>query len=340
MSAKKKLPGIEFLRFFFMVWICLIHIWKPFNLYHGAIGVEFFFLVSGYFLFQGYRNKPVSVLSFGRKRFARLFPAYFVGILLSYAIFILDSVHDGSGIDGIRLAGDFVTESLMIQDLGWFSLNPVNPVSWYVSVLFIASILLYAALRFHERFSLLVLFPALIVGYYVLTASHGLQVTEIFGADAANSIGPVFLPLGRGLAAISAGILIGAILEKAEFGKKGSLGLDILSALSFCLITVYLFLPYDNDYLMLLPMVLLVLAACQPDSWLNRLFTHPVWSFLGSLTYGMLMLHIPVRYLVNYGYGLYPHFRMAWILVYLTVTILAAWGLNKLLEAVRPKVQG
>jgi hypothetical protein len=31
---------------------------------------------------------------------------------------------------------------------------------------------------------------------------------------------------------------------------------------------------------------------------------------------------------------------MAWILVYLTVTILAAWGLNKLLEAVRPKVQG
>ena len=46
----------------------------------------------------------------------------------------------------------------------------------------------------------------------------------------------------------------------------------------------------------------------------------------------MLMLHIPIRYVINYGYSLFPHYRMAWIAGYLILTILSAWGLKAIME--------
>ena len=173
MNSKNRLAGIEFLRFFFMIWICLIHIWKPFNLYNGAIGVEFFFIVSGYFLYLGFLKGNQSVINFTKNRFWRLFPTYIIGICLTYVIVLFDQIKDGEKIEWFKTLSSFTVEGLMIQDLGCFSINPANPVSWYVSVLFIGGTLIYASLKFNRQITTHCVLPAFILGYYVLIASRG-----------------------------------------------------------------------------------------------------------------------------------------------------------------------
>ena len=147
-TKSRKLAGFEFLRFFFMIWICLIHIWTPFHLSHGSIGVDFFFLSAGYFLFQGFTKEPMTLLSFAEKRLHRLYPVYIIGILLGYAILILDFFKDGEAFSPIMMVESFLADSLLIQNLGWFS-HPYsgNAVSWFVSALFLASLVIYSLRR-------------------------------------------------------------------------------------------------------------------------------------------------------------------------------------------------
>lgn len=320
-----------------MIWICLIHIWTPFRICHGGIGVDFFFISAGYFLYKGFINAQASVYQYARKRFSRLFPAYIVGILLSYLILILDMLKDGEFLPPATMVESFIAESLMIQDIGWFSqLELANPVSWYVSVLFIAGLVLYSFLRYNKSLTINLLIPVFCIGYYTLCANTGVSSIEFFG----TTVGPLFLPFGRGLAGLSLGILIGKIhpdIEKSSVWRKNVL--HLLALLSFVLVAFYILsVPENHDTMAIVFFAIIVTSCTVTDSWFNRLFNHRIWFFLGGITYEMLMMQIPCRYLINFGYSLFPVYRSLWILVYLLLTILAAYLLKRSLNFLLPKL--
>ncbi|MBQ5934435.1 MAG: acyltransferase [Bacteroidales bacterium] len=334
-SETGKLAGFEFLRFFFMIWICLIHIWTPFKIYHGGIGVDFFFMTAGLFLLQGFEKAQVSVYQYTRKRFFRLFPAYLIGVLLGFIFLLIDGIKDGVPFSAVGLTESFLTESLMIQDIGWFTHQTLgNPVSWFVSVLFIASVLLYAALRWNSRLTINILLPVFCIGYYTLLAHLGDLGTAFYSM----AVGPLFLPLGRGIAGLSLGILIGSISHHLIQGpRQEKTALHLLALLFLCLVTCYiLFVEENHDTFAIVFFAFIVVSCAIPDSWLNRLFNHRIWFFLGGITYEMLMMQIPCRYLINFGYNLFPLYRSLWIVAYLLLTILSAYllkiGLKRVLH--------
>ena len=310
-----------------MIWICMIHIWTPFKIHHGGIGVDFFFITAGLFLIKGFENAKQSVYQYARRRFFRLFPAYIVGVFLGFILLVVDGIKDGATPSIVELLASFLTESLMIQDVGWFThLTLGNPVSWFVSVLIIASILLYAALCWNINLTIKVLLPVFCIGYYTIFAHLGDPGTAFFD----TAVGPLFLPLGRGIAGLSLGILIGRISPELMQGPRmEKTALHLLALLFLCLVTYYiLFVEENHDTLAIVFFVFIVASCSIPDSWLNRLFNHRIWFFLGGITYEMLMMQIPYRYLINFGYSRFPIYRSLWIVAYLLLTILTAYLLK------------
>lgn len=333
-----RLAGFEFLRFYFITWICLCHIWTPFQLLHGGAGNGFFFISSGYFLYRGFVKKQLTVYQFARKRFIRLFPVYIIGVILGYFFLFLDLWKDGCILEGESLAESIITESLMLHYLGCFThLNLGNPVSWFISVLFISSILLYSILRYNCRLTINILIPAFCIGFLTLYAHSGVNHIE----SLSKAIGPVFLPLGEGLTGLSLGVLIGKISpEITGASRREKTALNILSFIALFLVTSYiLFIKGNLDTLAIILLVFVVAACSFPDSWLNCLFNHRIWIFLGGISYEMLMLHIPCRYLINFGYNLFPVYRSLWIIAYLLLTILSAYLLKIGLKRVLPKME-
>ena len=339
MNESQKLPGVEFFRFYFILWICLFHIWTPFDTPHANFAVEFFFILSGYFLYRSFSRKKADIVPYIASRWKRLYPVFLVALIPAVIINIVIA-HSENCLNITTILTDFIAQASLLFETGLFHsptlvVNATTPL-WYVGVLFIASIILYASLHFNKDFSLKLAFPLFSIGFLTFIFTKGLHLTDQFGLETIEGL-PFLLPaLGRGLAEMCIGILIAAILEKGCLhSEKSLLALNILSVVAVILLTVYAFF-IDEFYeeAMLVMMTLLVATLTIPSSWFNRLFEGKIWIHLGSITYEMLCLHMISRYIIN---GLYTHFpvhRNLWIVAYILLTILMAefvhWGLGLL----------
>lgn len=322
-----------------MVWICFIHIWTPFSdLVHrcGEMGVEFFFIVSGVFLYEGFRKNNRTVAAFVIHRFKRLFPIFFLGILLATCIAILDQWKDNA----LSLSGMldvFVPEASMLYEIGWLELPLSNLPGWYVSVLFLGSILVYLLLEYNEKLATHLVLPVLVVCWYSYVFASG--KFNFWGASYGNTY--VFVPMAlfRGIAGIGLGILLVKIREglEAELVSAGRvINFVSIAALLFLMVRLFFIKEPLPSGLHFFCLVGLVLGCISQSSFLNRLFQSGIWAWLGSLTYGMLMLHIPCRSLINFAYNFFPYYRGIWVIAYILLTVLLSWGVNAIVPRVIP----
>jgi peptidoglycan/LPS O-acetylase OafA/YrhL len=93
-----------------------------FSLHWGALGVQLFFIISGFVIFLTL-EKTRRPLDFIRSRFARLFPIYWTAILLTFAVLTLFPL-PGRHVSLARAATNFT----MCQEL--LGVGHIDPVYW------------------------------------------------------------------------------------------------------------------------------------------------------------------------------------------------------------------
>lgn len=140
-SARPKLDALTSLRFFAAAMIVLLHASGQFGpaqinmLFSLGGGVSFFFVLSGFVLTYSYPDLPRGrdVARFLWRRFARLWPAYVVGIALSIAV-TARYVHSFWMPEAWKLTVDL----LMIQTWIPFDvvISSLNSPSWSISTEF------------------------------------------------------------------------------------------------------------------------------------------------------------------------------------------------------------
>ena len=323
----KKLGGVEFFRFYFMVWICLFHIWTPFATPHANFGVEFFFILAGVFLYKSFIQYQLSPGQYAVKRFRRLFPAYIVGITLAYGVFIVDTLRDSEPVKWLDLLMTYLPDALMVQETGAFYFPPVHAATWFVGVLFIGGLLIYSFLAYNRKLALYLLFPCAILGIYALVFSNDLHLVDLFATESPLK-GAIFLPLARGIAGMCLGVLL-VVFNENNLPADRHLLLDVVSIISVIILTIYgFFIQAYYEPQMLILFCLLITSLLNPESIFNRIFKGRIWTFLGGITYEMLLMHIPCRFLINYAYSIIPHYRTLWILAYIGLTILVSYLLK------------
>ena len=219
---------IDFWRIIFTYMIVIFHFDTSFP-FVGKMGltpgwyiaVEFFFIVSGYLLYHkvcGDREET-SPWGYTMHRYRQIYPKYLISLLLTFAVSA--AIRGLSAAESVDLLLDSYWELLGLQGIGlsrgWDYINPVN---WYISVLFISGFILWYFLKRHKK-----AFIHLIAPVFVMIAYSNLY--RISGTkNAAVDIEGFYVnyALMKGIADMCMGVFAAKINERIREKQKNQTG--------------------------------------------------------------------------------------------------------------------
>lgn len=171
-------PIIEFWRFVACVAIAAFHfewvyIGHPVYLVHFYIWVEFFFILSGFFVASNTidSNKEFTTLGFLKREFKKVYPMYLVAFVFSFCITNL--VNDIKVKEWILLLWQSKWELLPLQMTGFVTSGvSYNVASGYVSALLISTFIIHFLLKNNFKIFINIIAPSFIIcGYARLIVS-------------------------------------------------------------------------------------------------------------------------------------------------------------------------
>lgn len=229
---------------------------------HAYMGVDLFFMISGFLLMHTMIRKPqMNTGGYFLSRICKLYPHY----LFSFAAMFLSTSVYKAGTITLPLVLHSVPEMLLVQNLGFFS-GGVNYPCWYLSVLVFAGTLVFFVGRILPRrgFNILAGFCATVTYGYILYSTGGSM--ETFA-----TVGIFYLPFWRGMAGLFCGTLLYQLHDALQtFFRKYVNCFRVMELTSLTLVVVLMFFPGQVDGLILLCVFLLLLAVGSEGSVIER----------------------------------------------------------------------
>lgn len=165
--------------------------------------VEFFFVMSGFFMAMTLSSKERTLYRVIIDRFVRLWPAYIMGLILLpvvYAVTWFNGDYIAWLNDGSHLKS-FLVEIFMIQCTGIAKLDYINGPAWYVSAMFIVTPIVYIFIRLKRVGAIIA--PIVAATLYIL-------VVIMYNSPDMTTNAFIFIyipvPLIRGLAGMLVGL--------------------------------------------------------------------------------------------------------------------------------------
>lgn len=265
---------LDGLKFIFIIIISFWHTeWWRDILHHGYLPVEFFFIVSGYFIFLS--EKKENTLTFTYKKIKRLFPTYILTLTLYIILYCIAPVfYPDSGNANICIS--ILREATLLSAVGIFELSDIPMISfnghaWYISTLLYGGIIVFLINRLKKI--RIYLFTGVAFVFYIwilFISTKGLN--EYWDYESI-----FFIPLWRGIACMGIGSIIGIINESSlsnkNFQQYSSI-LNILTALCIVISILCCFLPEDNDWIAILCFIVILINIIQPSgisTYFNKL---------------------------------------------------------------------
>lgn len=303
---KQRNTLLELWRFFFCMAVLALHFFNQTNLdyFHaGYLGVEFFFLVSSYFIGayydksqngQPFSARLKSVFSYCGTRIKRLYPFYLLALFLMLCVRTLISPHPT--LPGVLTTlKNCFAEFLMLQ---WTPLGNGVLISagWFVPAVFWGGLFFVLLLALTGKFGGYVLSPLisfLIYRYYFNLIG---KIDVIFS----------YHSVLRGIAGIGFGVFLYFLCGRLRAWVANRRNSVFISGL-FCIFASLLFLClflYTNyghrskwDFLIIalygIGLLFLMSGFLKLPEPVNRLFL-----FLGKLTYPIYIFQMPVIELI------------------------------------------
>lgn len=294
----------------------------------GAIGVTFFFALSGFVLTWSSRSSDTK-RAFWRRRFARIYPAYFVALLVGVAVTLVR----GTALD----VGPFVASATLIQswvpDADYFF--SLNGVSWTLSC---------------EAFFYLC-FPFIIPMMLRLSkerrralqaaAFSCMVATVIVGEVIGGSLGSWFIlhfPVTRSMEFIL-GCTVAIDVIRGQFVRLPVVSASLIALAAYLSSGVFN-TAFSTTVIPIIPFVLLLGACADRDSAGGQtMFSGKTLVWLGQISYCFYLVHQMVIRVIRGAVG--QVFDVPWNSNYVTITsglialpcsIVAAWALYELVE--------
>jgi peptidoglycan/LPS O-acetylase OafA/YrhL len=328
---RRALPALTGIRFFAAFYVVLFHglpwllqhfrIPRPLEIFlsNGYLAVGLFFLLSGFILAYTYEDHidgTPNRLRFWEARFARIYPVYFLSLILAYGF--ERSLHWGTRILVLgmiqawnprtpELAGawNYPAWSLSVEVffylcfpfvLPWMSRKSNRSLAWMITILLMLCVLAFTPVR------------------------------GLGNWDQTNLIVRVLpLPILR-IPEFLLGMAIGLMLLRNEgIGKNVGRPLRVYPAV-LCIFAV-LSLPLGEWVsLVMVPFAVLVYELALGGVWLARVLSSRIMVLLGGASYAVYLLQFPVR---SWARVLFPYFptRIAQLSRPLTPLILVLFSI-------------
>ncbi|MDD6572313.1 MAG: acyltransferase [Thermoflexaceae bacterium] len=306
----KKNAEIELYRFLMILGVAILHFSEDYNakvFYGGYLGVDFFFILSGYFLmihfYRHYNSEesPVTgAVSYLAGRIKKLYPPYLLAIIL---MTVVCWIFAGFGLKKLfLLIYENRWQFLMLHSVGMPTLCIIRSV-WFLSPLIILSYLIYFCLCCNKK-----LFVGLAPVLSILVVTFIAQKYGFFGMHF-EYIGIVGGGFVRGFPEMALGVFLAYFVE--EYCKEKSVklkkGLGMLMR-SICYVvicwTMYTSEWNFNDFNVLPAFAVLIVTAFLNPFQYQKTFQRCLEKgmiYLGSISYWIFLVHIVVGFVLSHS---------------------------------------
>ena len=301
---------IEFMRFVFCCIIMIFHGKSVMDdgrihfMFSGRLGVEFFYLVSGYLMASSLAKISMSPspaahdISIAReterfllRKLKALYPMIVIAFFMKLFIgFYLEPTSFAMGFEKI-IKG--IPNLFLIQQTGiqFYTING----TWYISSMLIAMAILFPLTLKYYQFMRRIgagLIAFLLIG-------HMMQMTDGLAGPTVIMHDITYLGNIRALSEIALGMLCyeGAIsLREIPFTKLGLFFLKILEAALYVSAILYMLLHELSkyDFFILLTLAAAVTISFSKCNYNEQLWDKPVFSFLGKSSLYIYLAHLSV----------------------------------------------
>ena len=294
--------AVDFLKFVFAVIIVLYHS-KNLTQEHdsffvgGAIGVEFFFIVSGYLMAASAvrrLQKPVESVGPETTHFIwRKVKGMLPNIYIAWVIAFIVETYGRHAPLGVSVNRFFYSafELLFVTQSG-LDFFRANSVTWYISAMLIAMAILYPILLRYPSLFLNLLAPLIaifILGYLAELSSKAMGGPNI-------SVGLTNKGMLRALAEISLGATcfsLNQLWKHIQPTKALSALLTVVESVCYLGVVAFAFNHGHsyNDFLMVLALAIGIPITFSGKSFLPSLFSHRVFHWLGAFSFDLYLSH-------------------------------------------------
>lgn len=352
-------PAVDFWKFIFSIVIMCYHANKMSGLEEvfffkkGFILVEFFFMVSGFFMAKslyGLREKPIKSLGeetwhFTLKKAGRIFIPYALAFGIHFVIRMI--IEEVEIKDALIEASMSIRELTMTYSTGLITGRFHNGPTWYISAMILGMFILYPILRkYYDTFSKVIApFFSLFIYAYLQREYKSINLSSHFGEV-------ICLGFLRGVCALSIGIFIFQLVKKAtdskitlNFAGKGALLLIEFGIVGYLLLITFhkRFSDHEFQYFSIILQAALVFILFYNPIKINNKFIIRICKWLGELSLYIYLNHrVWTRVLedavTEEGWG-----KKQLLIVYFMLTgisVVVTWAISFLLERFKPNLIG
>lgn len=300
--ASRRNGNIDLMRFVFCVLVILYHINNrldlnpPFGLpekyfsffSHGKIGVEFFFIVSGYLLAAKAKknysadNIASSTKSFMYRKAMSIFPYHIVGYTLGvYLLFHYYSLPNTKAL--IEKLLNLIPGFFLLEKSGIYSEEAMS-AEWYLGAMLVSMLIIYPlVLKFKDNFTKIFapVFTIITIGYLAYS-THKLGGVNTFVFN-----GTVSKPYLRAFTEICAGTFcyeVASYLKKVDFNKFERLLLTAAEFVCYAMPVLYAFSSFSQKYEIyaFYSLTIAVTLSFSEVGVFNKLLKNKLSEFLGN----------------------------------------------------------
>lgn len=320
-NKKERFKNVDFFRFLFAIIILLYHFGTSpgsfgillkqdsstfqniYILFHnGFICVDFFFLISGFFLFKSIKPSNDTIY-FIKSKIIRLVPLIWFSIVI-YAIFSVFIKNFNFQINNNLLS------IFLLDQIGFNKCVSCTPQAWFVSSLFWVSLFYFYLNKIFDKkyLNIIIWFLVTISTSFIINCNY-----PGFASNVKNS--QIFINQGimRGISGIGLGYFI-LMLYNSNFLKKVNIknriiitGLEIYLA---GFLVYYLVIsgktPGNCYFLYIINFAILFYLLLIKQGLISKLLDNNISEVLGKWSYSIYIMHIMIRNIMNCTI-IYPH---------------------------------
>lgn len=293
-----RLYNIDFLRFLFALTLCVMHltmgmgsdsnILKDIAVYlaPAQILTDFFFIISGFFLFSN--ASDITFKEFFMKKINRLWPVLFLSVLCYFTL----SFYNTFNFDILEQ----VSMLLFINSLGFFDFWGYT--AWFTSVLFFGFLFYFSLRKSLKNVYAFNTFTTIIMitSYFLLIdVFHGIGGTS-------NRIYFTSAGMLRAMAGLGVGIILYQVINTISIKEyfKGKFYFFIFGLLEIALLclTFKLIINYrpNNNLIFILLFIALIILFVYRVVFFSIFLNNKIFSYGGKYSYSLYMMHFPLMY--------------------------------------------
>lgn len=302
MNFRLDIQGLRALAVIFVVIFHINYLWLP----GGFIGVDMFFVISGFLISKGLikqlDNKSFSYLEFIRGRVKRIVPAYFVMLLVCtfFAMFVLIPSDAETFLYQLRRTIIFISNQLFASAEDYFGAKSYENSllhTWSLSI----------EMQFYVILPLIMMFlPKSIYKWILGLGALVILVYTQYEIGVLNNKPAMYFSVLARSAEFVIGIAINFIPSSKYLNKRYKSSIGILALLALTISCIFINENSAFPGLLALPTCLATaLLIWLEDSEINTILSSRSLAFVGKISYSLYLWHWPILALYRYYHNRY-----------------------------------